>query len=85
MAALAKRVLASKKRSLRAYARKEAKAMTPIVQRVLAKHGKAGKKVFVVVDGTSARWVQVTQRGSVKESATRAYSALKKGSRSKGK
>lgn len=73
----------AKKKTLRAYARKETQAMAPIVRRALAKHGKAGEKVYVVIDGTAGRWVQVSQRGSIKETATKPYAAAKKVLRTK--
>jgi hypothetical protein len=64
-----------KKAQLLAAARKESRALAPIVKRALAKHGKAGQQVYVVVGDGEARWVRVSTRGNVKEAASRPYTA----------
>ena len=61
------KVASTKQKQLLSIARKEQKAMQPIVRRALAKHGRAGEKVYVVLDGRPGVWAKVSTRGRVLE------------------
>ena len=62
------KVSAGRQKQMLADLRKETRAMAPIVRRVLARHGAAGRKVFVKLPGeTKGAWVQVSKSGMVKE------------------
>jgi hypothetical protein len=59
--------LKTKKSKLLSRARSEVAELTPIVQRALAKHGRAGHKVYVVTRDSSGAWVRVSSTGRVME------------------
>lgn len=57
--------------------------MRPIVRRALAKHGKAGEKVFIVTGHGGGEWVAVSKTGRVRESPAAKYRAAAQPSRKK--
>lgn len=67
------KVVSAKQKHLLSIARKEQKAMQPIVRRALAKHGRAGEKVYVVLNGGGGVWAKVSTRGRVRESPPTKY------------